>query len=88
MEQEIKEKLQKLGSKRVSELIDISKKVTNFIINTSSEYDCNVFETLYLLSLSLSIIDIDIIKDKDNYLDFIYNEVRKEVDKSKKRKEA
>lgn len=88
MEQEIKEKLQKLGSKRVSELIDISKKVTNFIINTSSEYDCNVFETLYLLSLSLSIIDIDIIKDKDNYLDFIYNEVRKEVDKSEKRKEA
>ena len=64
------------------------KKVTNFIINTSSEYDCNVFEMLYLLSLSLSIIDIDIIKDKDNYLDFIYNEVRKEVDKSKKRKEA
>ena len=88
MEQEIKEKLQKLGSKRVSELIDISKKVTNFIINTSSEYDCNVFETLYLLSLSLSIIDVDIIKDKDNYLDFIYNEVRKEVDKSEKRKEA
>lgn len=88
MEQEIKEKLQKLGSKRVSELIDISKKVTNFIINTSSEYDCNVFETLYLLSLSLSIIDIVIIKDKDNYLDFIYNEVRKEVDKSEKRKEA
>ena len=88
MEQEIKEKLQKLGSKRVSELIDISKKVTNFIINTSSEYDCNVFETLYLLSLSLSIIDIDIIKDKDNYLDFIYNEVRKEVDKSGKREEA
>ena len=43
---------------------------------------------LYLLSLSLSIIDIDIIKDKDNYLDFIYNEVRKEVDKSEKRKEA
>ena len=64
------------------------KKVTNFIINTSSEYDCNVFEMLYLLSLSLSIIDIDIIKDKDNYLDFIYNEVRKEVDKSEKRKEA
>lgn len=88
MEQEIKEKLQKLGSKRVSELIDISKKVTNFIINTSSEYNCNVFEMLYLLSLSLSIIDIDIIKDKDNYLDFIYNEVRKEVDKSEKRKEA
>lgn len=88
MEQEIKEKLQKLGSKRVSELIDISKKVTNFIINTSSEHDCNIFEMLYLLSLSLSIIDIDIIKDKDNYLDFIYNEVRKEVDKSGKREEA
>lgn len=88
MEQEIKEKLQKLGSKRVSELIDISKKVTNFIINTSSEYDCTVFEMLYLLSLSLSIIDIAIIKDKDNYLDFIYNEVRKEVDKSEKREEA
>lgn len=88
MEQEIKEKLQKLGSKRVSELIDISKKVTNFIINTSAEYDCNIFEMLYLLSLSLSIIDVDIIKDKDNYLDFIYNEVRKEVDKSEKRKEA
>ena len=32
--------------------------------------------------------DIDIIKDKDNYLDFIYNEVRKEVDKSGKREEA
>lgn len=88
MEQEIKEKLQKLGYKRVSELIDISKKVTNFIINTLSEYDCNVFEMIYLLSLSLSIIDIVIIKDKDNYLNFIYNEVRKEVDKSEKREEA
>lgn len=88
MKQEIKEKLQKLGSKRVAELIDISKKITKDIVNVSAQYDCNVFELIYLLSLSLSVIDVNLIKDKENYLDFVYNEVRKEFNRPRNSQEA